>query len=254
MPLHEIRDRGSTPASPVLPSILVSVINTGWVRSELSLWVTRQIGDRLATGYDPIVNNNLDAARNRQVKRFLEQDFTHLLLVDSDTVPPDDVIPRLLRHDKPVIGWAVQNWVGGLELLQTYTLKELPDRGDGRYWYQRVSGEGLMECDATGAACLLVRREVFEAIEPPWFQTQHSSDGTEVWLGEDVYFSRKVRQAGYSIHVDCSGVASHMKTVDLAALNAVLVQLLPERTGANACRGGSSPQTILQSIPWPASR
>ena len=56
--------------------------------------------------------------------------------------------------------------------------------------------------------CTLIAREVFEALEPPWFETTTArltaADGVPVlWhQTEDVFFLKKAKAAGYQPVVD----------------------------------------------------
>ena len=51
---------------------------------------------------------------------------------------------------------------------------------------------------AIGAAGVLIKREVFEAIEPPYFSFGEKTPSGET-VGEDVYFCVKAREAGFKV-------------------------------------------------------
>lgn len=59
-----------------------------------------------------------------------------------------------------------------------------------------------------GTHCLLVRRDVFETIDPPWFK--RTTDADHQASGCDRYFCQKAIAAGYPIYMDRSVVAGHM--------------------------------------------
>ena len=61
--------------------------------------------------------------------------------------------------------------------------------------------------DATGAACLLVHRDVFAKTER-WFD-RRQIDGE--WVGEDLSFCLKVREAGYDVLVDTALEFDHLR-------------------------------------------
>lgn len=63
--------------------------------------------------------------------------------------------------------------------------------------------DAVMELDACGAGFLLVAREVFEAIHPPWFHYKWSG-------GEDFNFCMEAKKAGYRIYGDAAVIAGHM--------------------------------------------
>jgi GT2 family glycosyltransferase len=64
--------------------------------------------------------------------------------------------------------------------------------------------DDLVECDGVGGGCLLVHRQVLDAIEPPWFEY---NKGT--FVGEDFYFCRKAQEAGFKIYADPSVLVGH---------------------------------------------
>ena len=61
---------------------------------------------------------------------------------------------------------------------------------------------GLREAHGTGGACLCLRRDLLTAIEAPWFKFEGG--------GEDVYFCRKVREAGFSVVIDTHVLPGHI--------------------------------------------
>lgn len=61
---------------------------------------------------------------------------------------------------------------------------------------------GMREVHAVGGACLCLSRELLSSIEAPWFKFEAG--------GEDVYFCRKVRRAGYRVAVDTHVLPGHI--------------------------------------------
>ena len=79
--------------------------------------------------------------------------------------------------------------------------------------YEYVSDEemysgDLVEVDATGTACLLMKTEIFKDIDPPWFELGVGKDGKTV--GEDINFCHKMRGKGYHIYVDTDAPVDHL--------------------------------------------
>jgi GT2 family glycosyltransferase len=162
--------------------------------------------------------SNVSRARNDVARTFLQlHGVPWLFMVDADMAFDEDALDRLMASahptDRPI--------VGGL----CYGISH-----DGKPWptLYRISGEGqvsrfesapstgLVEVDATGAACLLVHRRVFEAIAseypPPlsWFAETVAFG--QVW-GEDITFCVRAKAAGFPIFVDCDVKVGHMKQV-----------------------------------------
>ena len=48
---------------------------------------------------------------------------------------------------------------------------------------------------------LMIKRAVFEKLRKPWFETCYREEHDD-WLGEDVYFCIRAREAGFGIWVD----------------------------------------------------
>jgi len=61
---------------------------------------------------------------------------------------------------------------------------------------------GVREVDGVGAACLCLSRDLLRAIPAPWFKFEAG--------GEDLYFCRKVRAAGYRVLVDTHVLPGHI--------------------------------------------
>jgi GT2 family glycosyltransferase len=67
-----------------------------------------------------------------------------------------------------------------------------------------------------GGGCLMIRREVFEKLKEPWFQSEwifSNFPGEHGWLlkTEDVWFCEKAQEAGYNIHLDTRIKSPHMQ-------------------------------------------
>lgn len=67
-----------------------------------------------------------------------------------------------------------------------------------------VPETGMSKWVATGCGCLLIRRQVFEKIEAPWFETNGYGET------DDVYFCRKARAAGFDVWLDSDNRSGHM--------------------------------------------
>ncbi|KKM95867.1 hypothetical protein LCGC14_1183880 [marine sediment metagenome] len=131
-------------------------------------------------------------------------DVTHLYFMDSDVVPPEGTLSKLLDHDVPI--------VAGIYPMCT----------DMPCWsFKTTAGwenkdlslpKGLTETTAIGGSTLLVKREVFEKMERPWFKIVYKAideEGRAYDEGEDEYFSRLAREAGYKIMIDPTIICTH---------------------------------------------
>lgn len=84
--------------------------------------------------------------------------------------------------------------------------------------WQRIDGKlvpfvpwgksGVHEMDEIGTGILAVKRRVFETVPAPWFQLGQL-DGHPDYMGEDVFFARAARAAGFRIGLDVNFPAGH---------------------------------------------
>lgn len=161
--------------------------------------------------------------RNALVREFLASErLAWVLFVDSDMVLPADTVPRLLDHGLPL--------VGGLYFQRATDHPpeawHVPTRGDDPLRRTDVDGlrlrslnlsdlepgQTLAEVDAVGAGCLLVRREVLEAVGDPWFVASREKDAG---VNEDLNFCLRAREAGFGVHVDVTLQTEHLGVVGI---------------------------------------
>ena len=163
---------------------------------------------------------NICRARNALVVEFLKTDCEWAWWCDTDMVFQPDMLARLLtaaeRADTKIVG-ALCVLVGDSDLTPTLFVDD-PDT------ITKVShnypDDVVVEVAATGTGCLLVHREVFEAIQQAaggsefcWFTEGErvGGDGIGRWIGEDVNFCLIARSLGYRVYVDCTTHVGHQK-------------------------------------------
>jgi len=144
---------------------------------------------------------------------------THLYFIDSDVVPPENTLQKLLDHNLPIVAGIYPMNVNG---EMAWSFKTDSKAGGKTYggWRQQSSplSDGLMDATAVGGSVLLVKREVFEKLERPWFLIVYKpidEEGRCYDYGEDEYFSRIVRKAGYKLIVDPTIICKHYNYKEL---------------------------------------
>jgi len=154
----------------------------------------------------------VEEARNIIHNTYLHKSLSpYLFMIDSDILPPPDIIERLIADDKPVVGgfyrkkekFPVKKLDGSMTVVQRPVVYDY-SRFDGkRHLYnQRVDdGKGIERVDGMGAGCWLIKREVVEAIGESPFSLSES--------GEDLCFCRTVYKAGYEVYVDWNIACAH---------------------------------------------
>jgi GT2 family glycosyltransferase len=158
----------------------------------------------------------LDLNRNRLVHAAQELGADLLLFLDADMVFPQELIPRLIQ------GLAQAGEKTGI-LSALYFKKAAPHQPVPS-WKNVAADEQLMNpiwygpdrrsvgCDVVGMGATLIRREVFEAVAPPWFEYERYQKTGETTVTEDVSFCRKVKAASFEIVVDPSLVCGHLSS------------------------------------------
>jgi hypothetical protein len=147
-------------------------------------------------------SSTLPRVRNYLAKAAAEWGGDYLLWIDADHGFPQDSLIRLLSHHLPVVG-------------VNQPTRTSPPRASG----VSLTGEPLIttrekaeaglveEVGFPGLAFCLVEMRVVEALRntgEPLFENRLWGEGIngDESTGEDVHFFRRVRQAGFPVHVD----------------------------------------------------
>lgn len=152
-----------------------------------------------------------DLARNKAAMELLKTDFTHLLMLDIDHVHPTDIIQRLAK-------WVVADpkkyqIVGGLNFRRSepYDPCAYHMESDGSMttiaWDEK---DTILEVDRLGTGSIMIAREVFETIPPPWFTNDYSQVWRDAWPGEDIGFSRLCVKHNIKQWVDVTVTSPHI--------------------------------------------
>lgn len=136
---------------------------------------------------------------------------THVLFVDYDVLPRSNTLTKLLEHDKDIIS-------GVYLTIQKFNITWCLSREKP---FKLMNFEDLpnnpfkVTCACNGMC--LVKMEVFDNIEWPYWRTEFGVDG-HTKTGSDLYFFDKVAAAGYDIWVDPKVKCGHFKMVDLLGI------------------------------------
>lgn len=166
------------------------------------------------------------AARNEIALSFDPSCFSHLLMIDEDTVPPMGFIERMLEVNRPVVSGVTHVWRaknGCLEprpSLALWRQKKLVSES----YYEFVPGipEAVWEVPgiATGCFCMLIKSEVLvvyrEKLGLPFFKTTYYEPTQEKEMSEDIYFCKRLAEIGVNITIIRDLVCRHFKQVALA--------------------------------------
>lgn len=204
-----------------IPPGLVGVPCVTWMYTRACLALLRLYW-RLPEGSDVRFepgNSTLAGKRNELVQRFLEEPrYRWLLCLDSDMTPPPDIVERLWALGSPLAAAPCAPRFGD-DLatgspINVFRVTRRGEASDPKAPWTADPGLGCafptrlpeepFEVDACGAGCLLVRREVLEAMDPPWFVA------TPEDVGEDVNFTLRATDAGFRLLVDPAARVGHI--------------------------------------------
>lgn len=174
------------------------------------------IGDEYARGRNAIVEQVLAQEAAAGIR------YSHLFWIDDDVILPVDALDKLLAVDAPL--------VSGLYFMRraphlpvAYEEVQDPAYRDKFWPVSSYPDQGVREIAAAGMGCVLVKREVFDAVPRPWFAWRpitrlpdsdvvsldaHDAAGDsrraledhtpdERTIGEDLWFFTQARRQGY---------------------------------------------------------
>jgi len=150
--------------------------------------------------------SDLGKIRTHLCEQAISLGCTHILFMDTDQVYHDtDLIPRLLAHGKDIVGGKVHRRYPPFEPILNVDRQHVDDG--------IIDRGGLVEVDATGTGCLLVRIDALNNIPKPWFEMSVNDDGKPI--GEDIGFCYKAKGVGYRIYVDCDVEIGHLALIQV---------------------------------------
>jgi hypothetical protein len=156
----------------------------------------------LVTGMSP------SASINRYIRNEMHGDW--LMLLGDDHVFAPDTLERLLAHDVDVV--VPLCFTRRAPFFWTIFRDETTDENGLRRWVtyepDEVPESGLFPVYAAGAAGMVIRRHVLDAIGDPWLENQDT-----IHASEDVMLCSKIREAGFRIHVDLDVHMGHIGSI-----------------------------------------
>lgn len=144
--------------------------------------------------------------RMELAQQALAEKADFLLWLDSDMRFPKETIGHLILRDKPIVA---ANYSTRRMPVKPVAMRDA--RGQIERVYTGPESEGLEAVDYVGMGVMMVKREVFEKLDAPWFAIPYSTVGNH-YIGEDVFFCRKAKEAGYETLVD-HDLSQHVKHI-----------------------------------------
>jgi hypothetical protein len=157
-----------------------------------------------------------DSNRNYILNEFLKiPDVTHILWLDVDEIYPADIVDKLVKADKDIIGtvYFKRNFPHDPVVYIRNDRTDLPYTGVDL----SMSPKKPLEVDGIGFGGMLVKREVYENLgEDKWatYGTNfHIPTATEHKESHDLIFCQSCQKHGYKIWVHNDVYAFHISKV-----------------------------------------
>lgn len=146
-----------------------------------------------------IISNDASANVNLAVDIAQTEGFTHIFFVDDDQMFHPRTCMNLLELGLDV--------VIGLYLMREFPFKpvvfnKVHDDNKQVHWHVLQGKPEIIEVQAMGLGGALIRTEVFSKLQKPYF-------GIRDGLGDDIQFSRALRNAGVKMFCDTNQILWH---------------------------------------------
>ena len=167
--------------------------------------------------------------RNDIARNALKDGCTHLIMMDTDQVYHDqDLVRRFIDHRLDIVAGKIHRRWPPYEPILQRDGKHVPD--------EEIFAGGLVPVDGIGSGCMMIRTKVFAALDYPWYKVERDKY-EEVTAGEDIYFCRKAKKAGFEIFVDCDVNIGHLTTIEV---NTSFYKMLKELAHLNTTKRGKN--------------
>ena len=134
------------------------------------------------------INDSHNACR----KYMLDNEYDYMLHIETDVIPPFDVIERLLAHDRMVVGGSYDIFYGKQRKLMVQ-LSEEYDKSVSQYRSVQFADHressfftgNVEEVYHAGIGCMMIKKSVLENIK---FRAEQGTDYfPDTWFANDCY-------------------------------------------------------------------
>lgn len=171
-----------------------------------------------ATGYD------CATARNKIAQHSLDVGADYVLMVDSDTIIPEDAIRNMLDDAKDVcLGFYAHRDTDNIYRGRTNICKLYQPDGEKYFNYPleseytaedmaqaREAGQYKIQVHGGGMGCAFIKTEVFDRMTYPWYDWVNYADNNKGMLSEDLYFCEQLKYLGIPVYTDSRVGCGHI--------------------------------------------
>lgn len=170
--------------------------------------------------------NKVVRSRNKILNYAAERGYDYVLMMDTDVIPPVDIIERLLAHEKDIVSGIYFNifnvdrqkrimpvaWKGfsekEFEEIRSKVSSEIvKSKEDLRRHLtpEEANSRELQEVIIPSCGCMLLSRKAFERLRYGILDVPSGFSTTD-----DIYFCRKAREAGFKLYCDTGLQCDHL--------------------------------------------
>lgn len=212
--------------------IFVAIPTMGWV-ADGQVHVLRDIAANYADTIELVYPAHCvqrrfhDFARNGLVDEFLDSDCDLLWFLDSDIIPPRDILDIVALHGHK---WEVAGAPYPIFMThpgqdhQQIIFTVYKGKDSGGLVATKVPYTGTEFVDGLATGCLFLKRTVFKKLVKPYFTFKYDPVDARVTIGEDLDFCMRLHAQGVPFFVDYSKCCKHIKEVDLLEVNNYTLQ------------------------------
>jgi len=156
----------------------------------------------------------LISSRNKILEYAIENNYDYILMMDSDVIPPKNVIEELLSCKKDIVSGLYYNYFicdGGPKLMSVCWRSITPDEFEEMnrlspfppiikshldvrraLFKEEAESNELFQVFLPSSGCMLVSRPVFEKVKYGLLQLE-----SNMMSSDDIYFIQKAREIGF---------------------------------------------------------
>jgi 2-polyprenyl-3-methyl-5-hydroxy-6-metoxy-1,4-benzoquinol methylase len=150
------------------------------------------------------ISTVIDRARNELVRDALKDGCDGILFIDSDILMPKGAIDKLIDMDTDI--------ASGLYFAKSkpYLPVARVIKNTKHFYLEDFEYNQIIDVAGVGMGLCLIRSNVFKKLQYPYFKFEWKNDEMGIYqLAEDLYFSDKAREAGFSIKLNTGILLEH---------------------------------------------
>ncbi len=154
--------------------------------------------------YSKSARQRIIDSRNILRQKVLDESYDYFFSLEQDVVPPEDVIQKLLSHNKEIVTGVYFSYQtnNGVTLLVPLLWQRVA-KDEVRFMLEReVLEPKLIEVGACGVGCILIHRKVLESVK---FRFDKKDKGFD-----DMWFCKDASSLGFKIFADTSVKCKHL--------------------------------------------